>query len=76
MVGEENSQKVWSLFTCVILFSAVLSGCGGIQLSKVYPVGFLNDNQGYNRQGMIQSQRSELVALTLICEEYMVNYEH
>ena len=34
MVNEKNSRKKWSLFTYVILVSAVSYGCNSIQLSN------------------------------------------
>ena len=68
MVGEENSQKVWSLFTCGNPVQRGVERLWRIQLPEAYHVGFLNDNQGYNRQRTIQGQNDRAVS-PIICEE-------
>jgi len=41
MSNKKNSQRLWSLFTVVVIMAILLSGCGGAQETKEFKVGIL-----------------------------------
>ena len=50
MVDKKNSQEVWASLVCILLPSAVLNVCGGIQPPKVYMWVSSITIKGYNTQ--------------------------
>jgi len=51
MFKKDNSQKVWRLFSWMIIAAILLSGCAGTPTPKVYRVGILTDNENFSAIG-------------------------
>jgi len=72
MFKKDNSQKVWRLFSWMIIAAILLSGCAETPAPKVYRVGILTDNENFSTIG--DGFKSKMTELGYI-EGQNVTYE-